>query len=179
VAHNDAQAFAVWITGLPSSGKSTLARALKAQLGAQGHKVAILESDALRNILSDQPPRYDDAGRDAFYRLMAHIGGLLVENGVPVIFDATANRRAYRDRARRRIGRFLEVYVECPLDICMARDPKGIYRVAREDPENRVPGLQAPYEPPEEPDIVVRADQEPPEGAAARVIAKLVDRGYL
>ena len=69
-------------------------------------------------------------GRDTFYRQMAYVGSLLVEHGVPVIFDATANRRAYRERARRQIGRFIEVYVDVPLETCMARDPKGIYRSA-------------------------------------------------
>jgi adenylylsulfate kinase len=98
----------VWITGLPASGKSTLAAALKAQLAAHGVDEAVLESDVLRRIFTVHP-RYDEAERDVFYRQIAYVGELLVEHGVPVIFDATANRRLYRDRARREIPRFIEV----------------------------------------------------------------------
>lgn len=128
--------------------------------------------------MSDRP-RYEQQDRDAFYRLLAYIGALLIEHGVPVIFDATANRREYRDRARHQIPRFLEVYVECPLEICIARDPKGIYRQAREGAAANVPGLQAAYEPPEAPDVLVHGDTESPDTAAARVVAKLIEKAYL
>ena len=168
----------MWITGLPASGKSTLARALNAQLVERGVNAAVLESDALRRVISDQP-RYDPQDRDAFYRLLAYIGALLTEHGVPVIFDATANRREYRDRARQEIPRFLEVYMECPLETCMARDPKGIYRQAREGAAANVPGLQAAYEPPDAPDVLVAGDAESPGAAAARVVAKLIEKAYL
>lgn len=178
MADSNTPAFAVWITGLPASGKSTVARALKAQLAGRGVNPAVLESDALRRILFDEP-RYGPQERDAFYRLLAYIGALLIEHGVPVIFDATANRREYRDRARRRIPRFLEVYVECPLETCMARDPKGIYREGREGKAADVPGIQAVYEPPEAPDVLVRGDTESPDAAAARTVAKLSEKGYL
>ena len=96
-----------------------------------------------------------------------------------MIFDATANRRRYRDEARRKIPRFLEVFVDCPLETCIARDPKGIYSKAREGAASTVPGLQSIYEPPDRPDLVVRGDQEKPEAAAGRVIAKLAEKGYL
>jgi adenylylsulfate kinase len=170
--------FAVWITGLPSSGKSTLAVALRAQLEARGVQPTVLESDALRPAITPNPS-YGEEERDAFYREMADRGALLAQCGVPVIFDATANRRAYRARARAQIPRFLEVYVECPLKTCMSRDPKGIYRKGREGSATAVPGLQAPYEPPANPEVVVRGDQEDPEEAAARVVAELAEKGYL
>ena len=172
------QAFAVWITGLPASGKSTLTRALAAQLATRGVDVALLESDTLRQIFTPHP-RYDDEERDAFYRQMTYVGVLLTQHGVPVIFDATANRRLYRERARAQIPRFLEVYVECPLTTCMARDPKGIYRKVRDGAATSVPGLQAAYEPPEEADLVVQGDREAPDAAAQRVLAKLAEKRYL
>jgi len=178
VASSTRPAFAVWITGLPASGKSTLARALKAKLSERGVDAAVLESDSLRQLLEDHP-RYDRAGRESFYRTMVLIGTILTEHGVPVIFDATANRRQYRDRARRQIARFLEVYVDCPVGICESRDPKGIYRRAREGQAADVPGLQDPYEPPETPDIVVHGASDPADAAAARVIEKLVEKSYL
>lgn len=171
------EAFAIWITGLPASGKSALTAAVKAKLAGRGIDVAVLESDALREILTPQP-RYDEEERNVFYRQLVYIGALLVQHGVPVIFDATANRRVYRDWAREQIGRFLEIYVDTPVSICMARDPKGIYRGAREGGTSSVPGLQAVYEPPETADLVVHGDREPLEVAAERVLALLGERGF-
>ncbi len=171
-------AFAIWVTGLPASGKSTLVAALKTQLATRGIDVAVLESDVLREILSPHST-YTEEDRDGFYRRVTYIGTLLIEHAVPVIFDATANRRRYRDEARARISHFLEIYVDCPLEICMARDPKGIYRKGREGTSHAVPGLQTPYEPPETPDVVVHGDWETPETAAQRVISKLVERAYV
>lgn len=172
------QAFALWVTGLPASGKSTLVRALKDELAGRGIDVAVLESDELRRTLTPQA-HYDDAERDAFYRTMAYIGTLLTRHGVPVIFDATANRRAYREQARREIPRFLEIYAECPLATCVARDPKGIYRLGRQGASSAVPGLQAAYEPPETPDLVVRTDREEPEPGARKIVALLTERGFI
>lgn len=171
-------AFAIWITGLPASGKSTLTAALMAHLSKRNIDVAVLESDVLRRVLTPHP-QYDEQEREIFYRQMTYIGTLLTGHGVPVIFDATANRRSYRDQARKQIPRFLEVYVETPLETCIARDPKGIYRESREDSEARVPGLQAAYEPPVNPDAVVRGDRESTEVEAARIVAKLVERGFV
>jgi len=171
-------AFAVWITGLPASGKSTVVASLIAQLAVRGKDVAVLESDALRKIFTPQP-RYDEEERDAFYRQMVYVGVVLTQHGVPVIFDATANRRLYRDRARQQIPKFLEVYVDCPLATCIARDPKGIYREAREGTASAVPGLQAPYEAPQEPELVVHGDREMPEAAGRRVVARLVEMKYV
>lgn len=170
--------FAVWITGLPASGKSTLTAALKAQLESRGIEAAVLESDALRKVLTPHP-RYDEEERDTYYRQMVFIGTLLTRHGVPVIFDATANRRAYRDAARSQIPFFIEVYVDCPLEVCQARDPKGIYRAAGAGTATTVPGVQSSYEPPEHPEIVMHGQRETPELAAARVIAKLTDLGYV
>lgn len=141
-------------------------------------EVALLESDALRRVLTPRPD-YSEEERDAFYRAMAVVGRLLVEHGVPVIFDATANRRIYRNQAREQIERFLEVYVDCPLAVCRERDAKGIYRKAQEGAASTVPGLQAAYEPPEHPEVVVHGDREAPLEAVQRVLAKLVEKHYL
>ena len=168
------EAFAIWITGLPASGKSTITSALKKQLTARGWDVAVLESDVLRIVFGGAR---QSQKRHAFYGQMVFVGALLIEHGVPVIFDATANRRAYRDRARREIARFIEVYLDVPLEVCMARDPKGIYRSATAGQAANVPGLQDPYEPPLAPDVVV--DGENPEADARQIIEKLQEKGYL
>jgi adenylylsulfate kinase len=168
------EAFAIWITGLPASGKSTIATALKVQLADRGVDVAVLESDVLRKVFTGD---YDARGREAFYQQIAFVGSLLVEHGIPVVFDATANRRAYRERARTQIGRFIEVYVNVPLETCMARDPKGIYRRGAAGEATHVPGIQDPYEPPEAPDIVLLGKD--PESDAQRIIQKLIENGYV
>jgi adenylylsulfate kinase len=138
----------------------------------------VLESDALRPIFSPHPT-YTDEERDIFYSQLVYVGTLLIQHGVPVIFDATANRRRYREHARKEIPRFLEVYVECPLETCMARDPKGIYHRGREGKTTTIPGLQAPYERPEAPEVIVCSDQEAPERAASRIINALRDNQLL
>ena len=89
------------------------------------------------------------------------------------------DERSYRNRARKHISRFVEVFVDCPLQVCASRDPKGIYRMAREGKASNVPGLQASYEPPENPDIVIHADREEPLEAARRIMEMLTDRGFL
>ena len=172
------QAFAVWITGLPASGKSTLAAALSKLLAARGVDVAVLESDVLRRVFTPHP-LYNDEERDRFYQQMVFVGRLLIEHGVPVIFDATANRRAYRDRARKQIPQFLEVYVAISLNTCIARDPKGIYRRGHKGGANSVPGIQAVYEPPERPDVVVNGETDQSEAAARRILLALSERNYV
>jgi adenylylsulfate kinase len=171
-------AFAVWLTGLPASGKSTLAASVLAQLQARGLAPAILESDALRALLTPRP-RYDEAERELFYETLVHLGAFLVERGVPVVFDATANRRAYRDRARARIARFAEVFVDCPLGVCASRDPKGLYRKAQAGSVTALPGAQAAYEAPLAPDLVVQSATTAPEEAARRIVALLDERHWL
>ena len=140
--------------------------------------MALLESDELRKILTPHP-RYDPDERDMFYRQMVYVGVLLTQHGVPVIFDATANRCLYRCWARQQIPKFVEAYVDCPLATCIARDPKGIYRRAREGKAETVPGLQAAYESPEKPEIILHGDRDKPEDEARRVVTKLVELGYM
>jgi adenylylsulfate kinase len=173
VASNRKPAFAVWITGLPASGKSVLTAALVRQLRERNIEPAVLESDALRRMFSDDPG-YDDKDREYFYRSIAFIGQVLTERGVPVVFDATANLRRYRDRARQSIPHFVEVYVDSPLEVCVQRDPKGIYRKAREGKADHVPGVGAVYEAPENPDVVVHGDREDADAGATRIIERVL-----
>lgn len=155
-----------------------LTAALVRQLHARELDPVVLESDALRRIFVSDA-RYDAHDREYFYGAIAFIGQVLTEQGIPVIFDATANLRSYRDRARTAIPRFIEVYVDSPIEVCMKRDPKGIYRTAREGNANNVPGLGAPYEPPKSPEIVVHGDSEEADSAAARIVDLLIARGFL
>ena len=149
---NRSPSFAVWLTGLPASGKSTIAHELRPRLEALGLTVEVLESDAVRRILTPAAT-YSRDERDQFYRALAFIGARLVAYGVTVLFDATASRRAYRDFARSMIPRFAEVAVECPLAVCMQRDRKGTYRKGERGETRSVPGLQEPYESPLVPEL--------------------------
>ena len=162
--------FAVWLTGLPASGKSAIARELLRLLHKRGVVASVLESDVMRTQLTPFPS-YDDAERDFFYGKLLEIGKLLVKER-PVVFDATANRRAYRDRARNSMERFAEVYVDTPPEVCKARDPKGLYRQ----------GMQIDYEPPRSPELVVHGASATPLQGAHDIVALLerrrwVDRG--
>lgn len=170
--------FAVWLTGLSGSGKSAIARELLARLQARGLEPAVLESDVLRTQLTPRAS-YSSAERDFFYAGLAQLGVWIVEQGRPVVFDATANRRAYRDAARAKLGRFAEVFVDTPLEVCAARDVKGLYRAAREGRSETLPGAQAAYEPPLAPALVVHGDRGTPAQGAESVMAWLEARGWL
>jgi adenylylsulfate kinase len=138
----------------------------------------------MRSILTPGPS-YTEDERDRFYRTLVALGTMLTEQGVPVIFDATAHRRAYRDLARTTIPHFLEIYVDCSLRTCMERDPKGIYQSGQTGKSSAVPGLQTPYEPPENPDLVIVSDREEatdpkfPQRAARRISDVLRSRDFL
>jgi adenylylsulfate kinase len=168
---------AIWLTGLPSSVKSSITRELVKKIDAEGVPVIVLESDEMRKILTPEPA-YTPGERDAFYRSMTLIGELITKRGVNVIFDATANKRAYRDYARSIIPRFMEVYITCPLEICMKRDPKGIYKRALANDTSTVPGIQSPYEPPQAPEATLDG-RDPPEEAAVLLFAALKQLRYI
>ncbi len=172
------KAFAIWITGLPASGKSTLAQAVAEYLAHQGIHIQILESDTIRRALTPQPT-YSEQERDQFYAALTYIGALLIQNSVSVIFDATAPKRFYRQKARQEIPRFLEVFVKCPLEVCIRRDPKGIYRKGISGETATVPGLQVPYEEPEQPDMIVDSSALDAKAAAIEVIEALKAKGWI
>lgn len=171
------QGFGIWITGLPASGKSTLAKALAERLADMGIGSLILESDEMRRILTPEPT-YGPEERDRFYTMLAQLGELLTRNGINVIFAATASRRQYRDRARELIKKFIEVYIDCPLEICIKRDPKGIYASAVAGKATTVPGIQAEYEPPIRPEVVIDC-LLPPSRSAESIIRILKEFQYI
>lgn len=174
---NQSHSFAIWFTGLPASGKSTIVSVLKPQLEGLGLTVEVLESDEVRRVITPMPT-YSEAERDLFYRALAFTGQKLVEHGVTVIFDATANRRAYREYAKSVISRFIEISVECPLAICMERDRKGTYRKGQQGDSHTVPGLQSPYEAPITPDLRIDSTTTP-SGDAARQVCEFVKAKFL
>lgn len=169
--------FAIWLTGIPSSGKSTLAKGLRDRLVKLGYKVEILESDQVRRIITPKP-RYDDYERDLFYRALVAIGKYLVENDIIVLFDATAHKKAYREYGKKVIRRLIEVYVYCPLEVCIKRDVKGLYTKAFKGEIKTLPGLQVPYEEPENPDIIVYTHRESIEESVNKIM-EYIESKYL
>ncbi len=179
--------WAIWITGLPGSGKSVVARRLWIGLSEMGIRSQIISSDALRKILTPKP-KYSEEEREMVYSLIAFIAKILTDNGVNVLIDATGNRRRYRDSCRSQISSFLEVYLRCPLEVCMGREesraesylaPKDIYRKARSGESCTVPGFGAPYEAPERPEILVDSDRQSPEEIVQVIIGRLSEKGLL
>ncbi|MBI4001690.1 MAG: adenylyl-sulfate kinase [Nitrospira defluvii] len=168
-------AFALWITGLPASGKSSIVARLRPKLEALDLGAEVLESDALRRILTPSPT-YSIEERDLFYRALAFMGSRLLAHGVNVIFDATASRRAYREFARTLMPDLLEVSIECPLEVCMQRDKKGTYRRGLEGKSSTVPGLQEPYEAPLSPDLAIDTTRTSPDVAAEQILALIRSR---
>lgn len=142
----------VWITGLPSSGKSVLARRIRERLLAGGRAPAVLDGDELRALVPSL--LFDDASRTRFYEIVAQLAALLARQGLVVLVPATAHRRALRRRARELAPRFVEIYVTTPLDVCERRDPKGLYARSRAGEVLHLPGVGEPYEAPEAPDVV-------------------------
>ena len=167
--------FAVWLTGLSGAGKSAIARHVLDELRIRGISVAVLESDVLRTQLTPFAT-YQDSERDEFYATLADLAAWLVSRGRPVIIDATANRRAYRDRARQAIGRFAEVYVSTPLEVCAARDTKGFYK---SKDVKALPGVQVAYEAPAAPELVISGAKGTPGDGANEVVALLERRGWV
>jgi adenylylsulfate kinase len=170
--------FALWLTGLPSSGKTTLARVVAGVLREQDVGVQVLDSDHLREVLTPEPT-YSSEERDWFYQVMVYVGQLLTGNGVNVIFAATAHRRCYRERARETMERFEEIYVECSLETCMSRDRKGIYQKALAGQAKSVPGLQVIYEPPQTPLLVVDTERYSAEECVRQIVDRLKAFSFL
>jgi adenylylsulfate kinase len=153
-------------------------------LKQKGVRAQLLSSDALRKVLTPNPS-YSLEERDIVYSTLVHIAELLTRNGVNVVIDATGNLRRYREEARRQIPSFMEVYLECPLEVCIEREtkrgktyhaPKQIYTGALEGKALTVPGIGQPYEPPLHPEITIDTTKCSPEESAQRTFETMQKR---
>jgi len=170
--------FALWFTGLPSSGKTTIARLIEHALRARGLRVEVLDGDEVRQHLSPQLG-FSREERDMHIRRIAYVAKLLVRNGVIAIVAAISPYRETRQYARDVIGRFVEVYVNCPVEVCIERDVKGLYKKALRGEITNFTGISDPYEEPLAPELVIHSHRETPAESARRVIARLIELGYL
>jgi len=168
----------LWLTGLPSAGKTTLAHLVAERLRARGLRVELLDGDEVRRGLSADLG-FDRRSREAHAARVAYVAKLLVRHGVVAVVALISPYRGSRADARRQIGRFAEVYVATPLEVCEARDRKGLYAKARRGEIREFTGVDDPYEPPESPEVVLSTVGETPEASADRLIAELDARGLL
>ena len=170
----------VWLTGLPSAGKTTIAAALAERLRAEGHRVELLDGDEVRtNLTADLG--FGRADRIENVQRVGYVAHLLARNGVkvlvPVIAPYAESRQAVRDRHADAGTPYLEVHVSAPVEVCADRDVKGLYARQRAGEVRGLTGVDDPYEPPDAPELRLPTDvQTPPESAAA-VHAALVERG--
>jgi adenylylsulfate kinase len=149
----------IWLTGLSASGKSTLAYALERELYQQGIHSYVLDGDNLRYGLN-QDLEFSTEDRKENIRRLAQIGKLFVDAGVIVIVAAISPFQDDRQKAKQlfKDGEFIEVYVKCPLEQCIIRDPKGLYQKAKDAKISQFTGVSSPYEPPLNADITVETD---------------------
>jgi adenylyl-sulfate kinase len=162
----------IWFTGLPSSGKSTIAREVYRRLLGRGVLVELLDGSEVRESLS-RGLGFSRADREEHIRRIGYVAKLLSRNGVLAICAAVSPFRATRDEVRRNTPRFVEVYVDCPVDVAERRDTEGWYARARRGEVEDFTGVNAPYEPPEAPEVHIHADRESAENAADSVVRKL------
>jgi adenylylsulfate kinase len=157
----------VWFTGLPSSGKSCLARLVRAELDHEGKACCTLDGDRIRELLRPRPG-YSTQDRDAFYQTLGGLAVELAEQGLIVLVPATAYRRAYRDQIRARTQRFIEVWLTASLDECRARDDKGLYAHFSGGEVRGLPGEDLVYEAPEFPEVSAHGGED--EEALLRIL---------
>jgi adenylyl-sulfate kinase len=170
--------FTVWFTGLSGSGKSTLAELLVDVLERRGHRFELLDGDVVRTHLS-KGLGFSKEDRDTNILRIGWVAERLTYHGAAVIVSAISPYRAIRDQVRSRIPRFVEVYVSCPVEVCARRDVKGLYQKAFRGEITGFTGVDDPYEPPSNPEVVVETDRMSPQECLERIVARLEDLGYL
>ncbi len=169
----------IWFTGLSGSGKSTIAFTLEHALVERGHLAYCLDGDNIRHGLNKNVG-FSAEDRKENIRRIAEVGKLFVDTGIVTCTAFISPYRADRDDARQIVGdRFIEVFVDTPLDVCEKRDPKGLYKKARAGEIKGFTGIDDPYEAPEKPEIVINTANVSPQEATLQLVSLLEERGYV
>lgn len=167
--------FALWMTGLPCSGKTTIARKLQEIIP----NLAILDGDELREWLS--PKDFSKDGRDEHNRKVAFLAKLLLKHNVPVSVSLISPYKENRETAREIIGKnnFIEIYVKCSLDICEDRDVKGMYKKARNNEIKGFTGIDDPYDVPKNPELIIETENKSLDESVEQILTYLKTKNHL
>lgn len=170
--------FVIWLTGPSGAGKSTLAHALEKKLKEMGYKVEVLDGDVVRRTLYPNLG-FSKEAREMHNRVVIHMAKLLSRNGVVTIVSLISPYKAVREYARKEIGRFIEVYLKCPLEVRIKRDPKGLYAKAIRGEIKGLTGYDGVYEEPENPEVIVESHVMSVDEEVNAVLSKAKELGYL
>lgn len=178
MTHQNQEGFVLWFTGLSGAGKTTIARALEPILRERGLRVERLDGDVVRQSLTSdlgfsKEDRYENIKRVTF------VAKLLSRNGVAVLASFISPYRDMREQVRREVTNFIEVYVSAPVEVCAQRDVKGLYAKAFAGEIPNFTGVSDPYEPPENPEIVLPTHEWTVDECVAAVLAYLEERGLI
>ena len=169
----------IWFTGLSGSGKTTVSNILEETLKQSGYKVEVLDGDVVRTNLS-KGLGFSKEDRDINIKRIGFVCNLLSRNGVIAIAAAISPYREVRNSVRELVGdSFIEIYCECPLEVLVERDVKGLYKKALAGEIENFTGVSDPYEEPENPEVMVYSSTETPEESAERILNYLVERSII
>ena len=172
------QASAIWLTGIPASGKTTISILLKDYLQKKNMPTIILDGDEIRKTVS-KDLGFSPEDRKEHNRRVIEIAKLLVKNNFTAIIPLISPYTETRELARKEIPNFVEVYVKASLDTCIKRDPTGLYQKAKNGEITNLTGLQAPYEEPQNPELVLDTEKFTPQECLGMITSKLQQLGYL
>lgn len=172
------QGFVVWLTGLPGSGKTTIARQLEPEIRKLGWPVEVLDGDEIRQNLS-KGLGFSREDRETHLKRVTYVAKLLSRNGVAVIAAFISPYRSIREYARKETTNFLEVYVKCSVQTCAQRDPKGLYKKANSGEIKDLTGPQDLYEEPLAPDLVVDTEKLNVEQSVKLILGRLETSGLI
>ena len=175
---SQASGFVIWLTGMTGAGKTTLANHHGKRFAAAGRPAEVIDGDSPNEILT-RGLGVSKEDRDTAVRRIGAVSRMLVRHGAVVVVASLSPFRDARDAIRRDVRRFVELFVDAPMETLLARDTEGMYRKALAHELTNVAGIDDPYEPPTHAELVVRTDQEKPDAALGRLFQKLVDMKYV
>jgi adenylylsulfate kinase len=170
--------FGIWITGLPGSGKTTIANELRPMLEARGLRVEVFDGDWVRKELSPDLG-FSKEDRSLHNKRVIHMSRLLVKHGIVAVICLISPYREVRRYARDQIPNFVEVWAKARIETCIERDPKGLYAKALKGEIKDMTGIQDPYEEPENPEIIIDTESQEPRESAETIIDRIEEMGLI
>lgn len=172
--------FAIWIVGLSCAGKSTLAHKLEERLNRDGYSAVMLEPSSGKELWTRllKELGFGREGKNQITRRLSYVARLIVQAGGIAIVPWISPEQWTREEARKEIGRFVEIFVDCPIEVCAERDTRGLYAAARERVTD-LSGVHDPFEPPSNPEVTLHSERQTPEEQAAIVMERLKSLGYI